>query len=220
MDMADVEQTQWRWRAVVCYWPALLVLAPVNAALIVAAARLPYFPGDVEFARLVQSAAPLPASAAQWITTTADMPWCFALLALAFLSAGLISGWRAAAVSVVVFFGLWLFGVWLSPIAAQPRPSPQLIRVVGHPKGYAFPSIFGLVYVATFGYLGVLAATRRTGAPRLIVAGAAALIMLVGAVARIDLGAHWPSDLWVAYLIGLFWILLLLPFAKTPPAND
>jgi hypothetical protein len=35
--------------------------------------------------------------------------------------------------------------------------------VIGHPKGYAFPSIFGLVYAATFGYIGLLAAARLHG---------------------------------------------------------
>lgn len=98
-------------------------------------------------------------------------------------------------------------------MAAQPRPSPQLIRVMGHPKGYAFPSIFALVYVGTFGYLGAVAAAQRKGALRVIIVSAAAALLTVGAIARIDLGAHWPSDLWIAYLIGLFWIVLLLPFA-------
>lgn len=208
-----------RWETMLPYWRALVVLAVLDAALIIAAARMPYFPGDLAFARFVQSAAPMPAGVAQWITATADKPGCFVLLALTFLIAWLISGWRAALVSVAVFFGLWFFGIWLSPIAAQPRPSPDLIQVAGHPKGYAFPSIFGLIYMATFGYVGVVAAMRYRGALRWIITVAAIVILAIGAIARIDLGAHWPSDLWVAYLIGLFWILLLLPFGERRPAS-
>lgn len=28
------------------------------------------------------------------------------------------------------------------------------------------------------------------------------------------LGAHWPSDIWVAYLIGLVWIGTLMPLSR------
>jgi membrane-associated phospholipid phosphatase len=190
----------------------LAILAILNAALIVAAARMPYFPTDVALARAVQSLSPLSANAAQWITTTADTPRCFVLLALAALAGWLIAGWRPAAMAVAVFCGLLLFGIWLSPIVAQPRPSPALISVVGHPKGYAFPSIFGLVYVATFGYVGVLAGMRGRGAARVVVPLVGAAALVIGAVARIVLGAHWPSDLWAAWLMGLLWIGLLMRF--------
>jgi len=192
----------------------LLTLGFVNVLLIVAAARMAYFPTDLFLARALQSLAFLPLSWASWITATADKPWCFALLVLVVVVAWLLCGWRAALVAVPVFFGLWLFGIWLSPLIAQPRPSPELIRVVGHPKGYAFPSIFGLVYVATFGYLGLLARTQCRGALRVLIPLVAVLALLIGADARIVLGAHWPSDLWVAYLIGLLWIFALLPFSR------
>jgi membrane-associated phospholipid phosphatase len=201
-------------RFVTLYWSSLLALAALAGALILAAARSAYFPGDVALARFVQSAAPLPVKFAQWTTATADKPYCFVLLGLTFFTAWLTSGWRAAFISIGVFFGLWFFGLWLSPAVARPRPSPHLIHVVGHPRGYAFPSIFGLVYVATFGYLGARAATESRGLLRFIIPLAAIAILLLGAVVRIDLGAHWPSDLWVSYLIGLFWIVILLPLAK------
>jgi zinc transporter ZupT len=123
----------------------LVALGLVNVLLIVAAARMPYFPTDLLVARTLQSLAFFPLSWASSITATADKPWCFALLALVAMVAWLLCGWRAALVALPVFFGLWLFGIWLSPLIAQPRPSPELIRVVGHPKGYAFPSIFALL---------------------------------------------------------------------------
>jgi membrane-associated phospholipid phosphatase len=192
----------------------LLVLGFVNILLIVAAARMAYFPTDLPIARGLQSLAPLSLSWASSITATADKPWCFVLLALTVMVAWLLRGWSAALVALPVFFGLWLFGIWLSPLIAQPRPSPELIQVIGHPKGYAFPSIFGLVYAATFGYLGLLAGTQCRGAVRLLIPLVAVSALLIGACARIVLGAHWPSDLWVAYLLGLFWIAALLPFSS------
>ncbi len=195
----------------------LLLLAAgalVSALLCVAATHHPYFPTDVALTRVVQAALAGPTGWAAWITATADKPGCFLLLAITVVLALIISGWRAALLSIPIFFGLWGFGVWLSPIAAQPRPSAELIAVVGHPKGYAFPSLFGLIYVATFGYVGALALARLRGPMRWAVAIPAAGALLIGAAARIVLGAHWPSDLWVAYLIGLVWIGALIPLSR------
>ncbi len=59
----------------------LLALGFVNVLLIVAAARMAYFPTDLLVARALQSLAFLPLSWASSITATADKPWCFALLA-------------------------------------------------------------------------------------------------------------------------------------------
>ena len=192
----------------------LLALAIAIALLSSATARMPYFPGDVALAKFIQAFVPMTAPVAQWITATALVPWCFVLLALSVLSAWWMSGWRASFVAVPVFFGLWLVGIWLSPLVAQPRPSPALINVFGHPQGFAFPSIFGLLYAGTFGYIGLLALDRLRGTLAIPIAVVSALILLIGACARIVLGAHWPSDLWVAYLIGLFWIELLLPASR------
>lgn len=197
---------------------ALIVLGAIASALVCfAAARAPYFPTDLAIAKAVQSALAGPPGWAQWITQTADMPWCFALLGLTMIAAWALDGWRAALVSLPVFFGLWGFGVWISPHIAQPRPAADLIRVVGHPKGYAFPSIFGLIYIATFGYIGMLAWTRPRFAMKTVIVVLVKLTLIIGACARIVLGAHWPSDLWAAYLMGCVWIGMLMPFARPNP---
>ena len=192
----------------------LLALAVVIAILAFAASRIPYFPTDLAIARGLQSRAAMPVSAATWITATAGRPWSLVLLALTAVFAWVISGWRAALLAIPIFFGLLLFGIWLSPHVAQPRPSPELIKVIGNPKGYAFPSIFGLIYAATFGYIGLLAARRSRGASAIVIPILAAAALILGACARIVLGAHWPSDIWTAYLMGLFWIGLLMPLSR------
>jgi undecaprenyl-diphosphatase len=192
----------------------LLALAVVIAILASDASRIPYFPTDLAIARGLQSRAAMPVSAATWITATAGKPWWLVLLALTAVFAWVISGWRAALLAIPIFFGLLLFGIWLSPHVAQPRPSPELIKVIGNPKGYAFPSIFGLIYAATFGYIGLLAARRSRGASAIVIQILAAAALILGACARIVLGAHWPSDIWTAYLMGLFWIGLLMPLSS------
>jgi len=175
---------------------------------------MPYLPGDLPLARGIQTLGPVSNALAQWITKSAETPWSFFLLGLAVLGARAISGWRGALLAFPVFFGLWLFGIWLSPLIAQPRPSPDLIGVVGRPRGFSFPSIFGLIYASTFGYIALLALARSRGPATILISVACALVLVVGASARIVLGAHWPSDLWVAYLMGAFWIQLLLPLSR------
>jgi membrane-associated phospholipid phosphatase len=71
------------------------------------------------------------------------------------------------------------------------------------------------VYAATFGYVGLIAARRSRGASSIVIPTIAAAALILGACARLVLGAHWPSDIWVAYLMGLFWIELLMPLSTT-----
>ena len=198
---------------------ALITFIVIDVVLAFSAALSQWFPGDPQIARAIQQLAPMPIPLAQAITASALNPWCFMLLAATIAVAWTICGWRAAAVAVAIFFGLWVLGIWLSPMVAQPRPTAELINVVGHPKGYAFPSIFGLIYGATFGYVGVLALARSRGVARTVVCVVALLLLLAGIDARIVLGAHWPSDLVASYLFALTAIVALLPFVG-PSRHD
>jgi len=192
---------------------ALVALIVVDVVLAFAASRTPWFPDDPQIARGIQHFAPMPIPLAQAITASALMPWCFVLLAATIVFTWTMRGWRAAVVAFAIFFGLWFLGILLSPIVAQPRPTAELINVVGHPKGYAFPSIFGLLYGATFGYAGVLALRRFRGAARMVVCVVVLFFLLAGIDARVVLGAHWPSDLLASYLFALTLIVGLLPLS-------
>lgn len=192
----------------------LLGLTLAFALLAGAASALPYLPGDLPATRAVQSYVPLPSHLAAWITHTADRPGCFILAALAVAGAWFLGGWRAGVLAAPVIAGAWLSGVWLSPLVAQPRPSPELVQVVGQPKGYGFPSIFAVVYMAAFGHLGVLAWVRTRGALRVVVPASVLVVLAIGAVARIGLGAHWPSEILGGYLLGLLWVVLSLPLSR------
>jgi membrane-associated phospholipid phosphatase len=197
---------------------ALVALIVVDILIAFAASRTLWFPGDPQIARGIQHFAPMPIPLAQAITGSALMPWCFVLLAATIVFAWTMCGWRAAVVPVAIFFGLWFLGIWLSPLVAQPRPTAELINVVGHPAGYAFPSIFGLIYGATFGYAGVLALARLRGAARIVVSVIALFFLLTGIDARVVLGAHWPSDLLASYVFALTLIVAVLPIVG--PSGD
>lgn len=190
---------------------SLFILALVTSILTITAAQEPFLKWDVPLARGLQSLEFPSVGLAQWITAMADNPWRYVLLILTMAAAWGIGGPRAATVALPIFFCSWLTGAWLSSIVAQPRPAVELIHVVGHPTGYAYPSIFGLCFMATFGYLGLLAALLDRGALRVGLPIVMMAILIFGAMARVALGAHWPSDLLGSYLVGLFWILVFLP---------
>jgi membrane-associated phospholipid phosphatase len=86
------------------------------------------------------------------------------------------------------------------------------VKVAESTAGSAFPSIFALNYISTVGFLAVLAAVRASGKIRWAIVLICCLLLAVGGIARIDLAAHWPSDVAISYLIGLLWVTLLIRF--------
>jgi membrane-associated phospholipid phosphatase len=190
-------------------WLTLLVLAVL---LTICFKYVPYLPGDVGVTRLIQSVLPESKSWAQVLSSTAKTPWVLGLIAITFVISWLIAGWRAAFLSLAAFVGLWLLGKWLGPVIAQPRPSPELVAVAEAASGSAFPSIFAFNYIATVGFLAVLAWSRASGTLRCALLVICISLLVIGGIARIELAAHWPSDVAVSYLIGLLWIALLVRF--------
>ena len=192
---------------------ALIALFAVTVLLVIAARYSAYFPGDVAVASFVQWIAPASTGWAQWISSTAKFPSNLVLLALTVGLSWRIAGWRAALLALASFAGMWFLGTWLGPLVARPRPSPDLVRVVDKLSGYSFPSIFGLAYASIIGFLAVLFAGKARGLLRTTVIIVCGLLLLVGWAARIALGAHWPSDVILSYLIGLLWSAFLIRFA-------
>ena len=190
-------------------WMAVCV---VTVLLIIGARYLPYFPGDVAVTRFVQWMTPASTGWAQWISSTAKFPWNLVLLALTLGLSPKLTGWSAAALALMSFSGMWVLGMWLGPLVARPRPSPNLVHVADKLSGYSFPSIFGLTYASTIGFLAVLFDRKASGVLRITVVVICCVLLLVGWGARISLGAHWPSDMIVSYLIALLWAALLIRF--------
>ncbi len=190
-------------------WLALLILAVLCT---ICFKYIPYLPGDVSVTRLIQSALPESKSWAQSISSTAAMPWVLGLISITFILSWAFAGWRASLLAIVSFMGLLLLGKWLGPVIAQPRPSPALVQVTGSLPGSAFPSIFAFNYVSTVGFLAVLAVIKASGQLRNVILFICCLLLVMGGIARIELAAHWPSDVAVSYLIGFLWVTLLMRF--------
>jgi membrane-associated phospholipid phosphatase len=98
----------------------------------------------------------------------------------------------------------WAAELLIKEIVRHPRPvgiSPKLTDA----GWYSYPSGHAMLSVLVFG-LGVDLLTRGTAPlPRALALGAT--IVLIGAVclARVYLGAHWPSDVVGAVLAGIAW---------------
>jgi membrane-associated phospholipid phosphatase len=127
-------------------------------------------------------------------------------MAITLVAAFFVGGWRGLAV-MAAFLLLEQYGAESTKqIFKRPRPSPELVAVVGRPSGFTFPSTTITFFSATFGAVGILAAVRRKAPYRYPVMVLAFGMLLLGCAARVALGAHWPSDVLLTAVICLTWI--------------
>ena len=104
-------------------------------------------------------------------------------------------------VGIVAFGGDYTLGEFVG------RSRPLEMGSESFPSGHTFGST---VFFGFWGFLAVyFGLKKKLLVPLLILL--AALILAVG-FARIFEQAHWPSDVAAGYLLGVLWLLLLIPF--------
>ena len=96
--------------------------------------------------------------------------------------------------------------VWTTLMVAAPLAEGSLKILVGRPRpeavSYGFPSGHATAAAAYFGALLYLSESLRPRVRVVVRVLAIAMILLVG-VARVLLRAHWPSDVFGGYALGL-----------------
>jgi membrane-associated phospholipid phosphatase len=183
-----------------------LIAAAITVVIGIGVALTPYFPGDVAVARAVQSVSPNPGSWATPVSRLAPAPGKYYVMAVTLVAALFVGGWRGL-VLLIAFLLLEQYGAeHTKALFQRPRPSPDLITVVGRPSGFTFPSTTITFFAVTFGGLGVLAALMRKAPYRVPVLVASFGMLALGCLARVALGAHWPSDVLFTSVICLAWI--------------
>jgi undecaprenyl-diphosphatase len=165
----------------------------------------PYFPGDVSATRWVQAQAGTPA----WATAVSRLPTSpikYFVIGLTIGLAFALGGIRGALLAIAVIT-LEQYGAEATKaIFARPRPSPLLVSVVGSPTGFSFPSTTMTFFSATFGVLAILAVRSKSSPLRWPLLVVSLLLIAAGCVARVALGAHWPSDVTLTVAISMSWI--------------
>lgn len=145
-----------------------------------------------------------------------------AVLAPLLVAAGVVLLWHRRAIGATL--GMWVgYGgavisyTVMKRLVDRPRPPAQ--DALMHVTGAAFPSGHATQAVAAWGGLALVlvAVVPRHRSP--VLAGAAAIVLLVGA-SRVYLGVHWPTDVLAGYAVGGTWLLTVLalhpPYAARP----
>jgi len=150
-------------------------------------------------------------------------------LALTFPIFSWIGDIKGAGVEAVVFVAILIFNrrtwliaagsavtaVWyvvLNHVVLRARPTTaQVLQVTEHPSGSSFPSGHTMFVITIVTVLMVCFGMRFL--PRWaqvigwVVAG---LAVVANGISRVDVGAHWPSDVLGAVLIAVAWLSLWL----------
>lgn len=188
------------------------IAACITALVVTAVSLEPYFAGDVNLARVIQAMSPGTGWASA-MTALATTPGKFVVMAAATAAAYWLAGWRGLALMAAVIAIEQLGGEASKELAKRPRPSPDLITVIGRPSGFSFPSTFTTFIAATFGTLLLLARqSRQPAAPAIV--GVAGIVIVLGWGARVTLGAHWPSDVVLTTVVCLTWVWAAMRAAR------
>jgi membrane-associated phospholipid phosphatase len=180
-----------------------------------AARLLPSLPGDIAVAHAFQAASPGTAWVAPMVAT-AGAPVKYVLMAIALLGAWRLAGARALVVVAAAIALEQTFGESSKLLFGRPRPSRELVAVMGNPSGLSFPSTFMTLYSVTVGALVVLASRMKTSRLRTGVLIAGVVVLLVAAAARVVPGAHWPSDAFGTLANVMGWMAVAFSAAGVP----
>ncbi|HEY0734318.1 MAG TPA: phosphatase PAP2 family protein [Herpetosiphonaceae bacterium] len=162
---------------------------------------------------------PMSFHAAIWIETPGNSVF---LLPITLLAVIIAIWWGAPlralslAAAFVLIDTLVLIGWW-----TWDRPRPDLVYGgIAAPGFHAFPSGHVAQTIAVYGllaYFWVAASTRRL--ERALAIMLCTLLVVIVALSRIRLGAHWPSDVVAGAILGGAWLAVLIVALRRAEAH-
>jgi membrane-associated phospholipid phosphatase len=185
------------------FWLSWLLAALVFAIVAAFAAATDYFPADLWLAHRLQDIDAAPFSdALDWASRLAELP----LVAVVALG-GALGLWllarRLAAIWLVAALAVSLSNSGVKVLVDRPRPSGHLVDVSEKVSGPSFPSGHVTASVLVYGFIFYLAGLFIPARPlRLLVQASCLVIIVLTALQRVHVGAHWPSDVLGGLLFG------------------
>lgn len=178
----------------------VICLAAISLALF--AMQHPLLPGDLTVARAVQSIHN-PAFAA--LMSAASMPGeampSLILIGIVAICCLLLT--RPLDGVFVIATGIGqLIAWWVKLLVSRPRPGGDMVTVAHFFEGGSFPSGHVVHYTVFYGFLIYLSRSMRPSLARNVLRILLAVPIVIIGPSRIYLGAHWPSDVIGAYIIG------------------
>jgi len=102
---------------------------------------------------------------------------------------------------------------WVKDLVVRPRPvTADAIEA----DSFSFPSGHAMVGLLLYLFIAHLIAKEiKANAGKLILAGAAFVLILLIGISRIALGAHYPTDVIGGYLLGGIWLFIWVDLYET-----
>jgi len=193
------------------FWISWLLAALGFAIAAGFAAAADYFPADLWLTHRLQDIhAAAFSDALDWASRLAEMPLVAAVAFGAALALWLLAS-RSAAIWLVAALVASLSNTGVKFLVDRPRPAGHLVEVSEKTSSAAFPSGHVTAAVLVYGFIfylaGFLIPVRLL---RLLVQASCLVIIVLTALQRVYVGAHWPSDVLGGVLFGGLLLSLLI----------
>ena len=186
----------------------VMILMGFAVAWSLAAALLESFPGDLAISRSLQRINYVWFENLMRFGNFAGNEWLIGGLLAVVSSILIIKRRYVVGLTVVMTGAMYVITPLLKVIIARPRPTNDLISVLGEWHGFGYPSGHAISAALVLGAV-IIFAPMLVGKSRLHVLSlrvfASSLILIVS-LSRIYFGAHWFSDVIGSILIASFFI--------------